>query len=198
MIKMLINPFEKLQTKTLFILGFCGLILGSTLAYLCNARFNGLLSIQFHQDIKFSDPLVDNLINIGSLTVFLFLAGWLINKKTRFVDILNTVMLSRILFYLLVLLNASGSVERITNQILDSIKQSGATTSPDLDTVDLMLLIVFSILAILTLIWKVIILYNGYKVASNARGTRAVILFILAFILAEVCAKSFSALTLTL
>jgi len=53
-----------------------------------------------------------------------------------------------------------------------------------------MILLVFSGIATFTcLIWSIILLFNGFKTATNSKETKHILLFIVALILAEVFSK---------
>ena len=56
-------------------------------------------------------------------------------------------------------------------------------------TSSLMIVIGFGLISILFLVWYIALLFNGFKVASNAKGKTPIVLFILSIILAEVLSK---------
>jgi uncharacterized membrane protein (DUF106 family) len=50
-------------------------------------------------------------------------------------------------------------------------------------------LTITGIISILFFIWYMVLLYNGFKVAAHAKGTKPIVLFILALLLAEALSK---------
>jgi hypothetical protein len=109
------------------------------------------------------------------------------NRKTRVIDLVNAFLISRGPMYFLTLGNVggvlSGTGEKMKNAALNQ-------QLVFLNGLEWTLLIVFGLLSILMIVWSVALLYNGYKVASNAKGSRAVILFILSLLFAEIVSKA--------
>ena len=58
-----------------------------------------------------------------------------------------------------------------------------------ISTPDIILLMLFSFVAICTLIWFSVLLWNGFKVATNAKGIKNIIVFIFTILVAEVISK---------
>ncbi len=190
------KPFEKYSERTLLISGILITLIGSLFGYWFSVRFDGVLDLHFVQIIQLKDPFLDNLINIFSLAFLLFPLAKYLNKKTRFIDILVTVMVARVPFYLFSLTNISGFMSRSAENMLE-ILDPQTTNLQMLDpqiimaaTMDnLFFIIVSSLIAILCIIWYIILLYNGFKTASHAKGTKPIVLFSIALIFAEILSK---------
>jgi hypothetical protein len=184
--KKIYNPFEIFSEKQLLITGTIVLILGSCIGFLFKGRFDGIVDLHFMENVTFSEVLVDNLINTLVVSVFLFLLGRFINSKTRIIDVLNTSLIARIPFYVLPFFNTNNKMIETTDRLLEITSSSSIES---LTPVDLFYVVVFGILALLTLVWFSILLWNGFKVATNAKGTKAVVLFITVVLLAEIVSK---------
>ena len=184
--KKLYNPFEIFSEKQLLIFGIIVLILGSYIGYLFKGRFDGVVDLHFMKNVTLQEVFVDNLINTLLLSVFLFLLGLFINSKTRLIDILNTSLIARIPFYVLPFFNSNNKMIQTTERLME---MTSSNTMESLPAVDVFFIVVFGILALITLIWFSILLWNGFKVATNAKGTKAVVLFITAVLLAEIVSK---------
>lgn len=193
---LLLKPFEKYSEKTLLILGISLTLLGSLLGFYFNARFDGVLDLHFGKNISLQEPFFDNLINVFSLAILLFFLAKYLNGKTRFVDILTTVMIARTPLYLLSLINISGSMSKMSERFLSIIDPENTNNQ----TVDIQkiteitmensfLLAISSIASILCLIWFVALLYNGFKTASHSKGSKPIVLFSIALLLAEILSK---------
>jgi hypothetical protein len=183
-----LKPIEKYSEKTLLLVGALLTLVGSFLAATFNVRYDGVLDAHVVSSLTFYQALLDNLINIFCLVLLLFLAAKYINRKTRFVDLLTTAMIARIPLYLLPLSNMNGAIGKATEELIQF-------TDPQLigqfSIGSWGLIIIFAILALLLLIWFVALLYNGFKVASNAKGTAPIVLFILSLLFAELLSKVF-------
>jgi len=180
---LLFNPFERYSENKLLIIGVIATIIGTYLASVFNFRFNGVLEAHLTTDLTFKQSFIDNLINISSLIVFFYCFGKYMNIKTRFVDIIAIVIISRTPYYLLPLLNIKNIFLNATNEI-KQIKNSELLSQISISNV--IILIVFAIISILMLIWYIALLYNGFKIATNAKKKSSTIFFIVALIAAEI------------
>ncbi|MGY6649978.1 YIP1 family protein [Wenyingzhuangia sp. IMCC45574] len=182
----LFNPFEKYAEKTLIFIGIICTLLGSYLAFLFNARFDGALDFHLNTNPFLTQTFVDNFINVFCLLLPLYIVGKIVNNKTRWIDILSSILVSRIPYSLLPLFNINNTIQNATYKLLE-IQKTG--TIENLSIANLVLIIVFSIVSILFLVWMIALLYNGYKTATNGKGKKPVILFIVALISAEILSK---------
>lgn len=186
----LFNPFKKYQENTLLIVGVLATLIGSLLAYFFYVRFDGAIDLHFTSEINLWQPFIDNFINIASVFIVLFLLSKYQNKKTRAVDILNAVLISRIPYYLLPLLNINNTISGATEQMMTI---AGDTININIEAIPMNALIIISLFALisfLALVWFIILLFNGYKIASNAKGNKQILFFALALILGEIITKA--------
>lgn len=181
------NPFETHSETKLITLGSFVTLVFSIIAYMLYTRFDGLIDMHFSNDIRLMQPLLDNTVNIIACSVFLFALGKYINPKTRFVDILAASIIARIPMYPLLLLNINGYLQNNVKVIVEN------STSPEaiqnIPTDSLIVLLVFALLAIGALIWYMILLYRGFKTATNSKGSKPVALFIITILLIEITTK---------
>jgi hypothetical protein len=183
---LLFKPFEKYSEKTLLLVGVFFTLLGSFFGYVFNVRFDGILDVHIVPNTLFYQALLDNLINIFCLVLFLYISTTYINKKTRGIDILNTALVARAPIYLLPFFNINGVIEKASE---DVIQFANPELIGQISSSNLCIIIVFGITAILFLVWYISLLFNGFKVASNAKGKTPIILFIISLLLAEVLSK---------
>ena len=97
----LYNPFQRLQTGILAVSGTVATILFCFTAYFFKARFDGAIDLHFVDAVEMYEPFIDNIVVIISLSLLLFFAGKIVNRKTRYVDILSVSLIARIPFYFL-------------------------------------------------------------------------------------------------
>jgi len=183
--KIIINPFEKFTEVQLFTLGLILTIGGSLLGYLFNSRFDGVLDLHVTPIVTLAQPFIDNTINTVSLFLLLFILGFIINKKTRLIDVFNTVLIARSPFYLLTLGNIGGFMNSLETKI-----NPENPLDVHFSAVDILVLGVFSMFAVGFLVWFVALLYNGFKTATNLKDTPHKIAFAFAIILAEILSKA--------
>lgn len=185
----LFNPFEKYTESKLLIFGLVITLVGSYLGYLFQGRFDGVIDLHFVPSTNILEPFIDNLINIFSLFIFLFILGKYINPKTRIIDILTTVMVARVPFYLLTFSNYQNFTSDITEKLIASIDFQNPQSGLNLTAFEMVLFVITTVAALSCLVWFVVLLFNGFKIATNSRGIKNNLLFAGAIILAEIVSK---------
>lgn len=183
---LLLHPFEKYSDHLLLITGLSFSFIGVLLAFAFNARFDGFLDLHFVEETTLSQSLLEVLFNIFSGTLVFYIVGRLINNKTRLIDILSVCMIAKIPFYIIPLLNINSLVYNTTikmTALIHSEKANGISTA------DLSIMMAVGIIMILILIWTILLLFNGFKIATNAKETKHTLFFILGIIITEIISK---------
>jgi hypothetical protein len=186
--KRLFNPFEKYTETQLLLFGMLATAGGAVIAWLFKARFDGALDVHFSEHVTPQQTASDLVVDVTTLLLFLWIAAQFINRKIRIVDLLSAVIIARIPFYILPLFNCTGWMSQLGAEVEEQLKAGKQITwvpGPG----ELVLIIVFALVMILLLVWAIALLYNGYRVATNAKGAKAVVLFIAALLLAEIVSK---------
>lgn len=183
---LLFKPFEQYSEKLLIFIGLGMTVLGTFLAQVLNSRFDGAFDLHFIEETLLQQAFIDTFINITSLIFFLYGAALIVNRKTRFVDIITTVTIARIPYYILPLLNMNNKLTDIGTAVLKSVEEDPTAV---LSVEILPWLILTTIVTIGALVWYITLLYNGYKIASNAKKGSHVPLFIAALLSAEIASK---------
>ncbi|MFL9843003.1 hypothetical protein [Flavobacterium rhizosphaerae] len=193
--KIIFNPFEKYPEKALLTLGLLFLIAGSFTGAIFQARYDGVLDTHFVPQKLTVQPFIDIIINTVSLFVVLYPAGYYVNRKSRPIDFLSTILIAPAPFYILPLFNINNFMYSITAPLEQSIT-NGKNMSGDysatftlVDPIALIIILVFSLIALGTLVWFVVLLYNGYKTAANIKTTGQKVFFGAAIIFAEIISK---------
>ncbi|MHA3789867.1 hypothetical protein ACX0HA_16790 [Flavobacterium hauense] len=182
--KLLFNPFEKFDARALLFTGILITVIGSLLGYRYNARFDGVLDVHFSADVKYVEPFSDNVFNIAFLFIALYIFGRIINKKVRPIDILATVMISRLPLYLVCFANVDGKL------FIEAAKAfENGPNALSANPADLMVVAIIGLLMVPFLVWYIALLYNGFKIAVNAKTAKHNLLFALALIIAEILSK---------
>lgn len=184
--KIIFNPFQNYSEKQLITFGILAGIIGCFLALAFNGRFDGVLDLHFIEKTSIFTTVIDLTINIFILSALLFLVGKIVNKKTRFIDIIATSLIAKIPFYFLLFFNVNNKMYLVTEKLIDMVSKNKQINIENSE----MVLLVFSGIATFTcLIWSVILLFNGFKTATNSKEAKHILLFALAIILAEVISK---------
>lgn len=184
--KLLINPFESVSEKKLLVFGIITTILASYLAFLLNGRFDGAIDLHFTENVEMLQPLIDTIINFASLFIFLFIAGKIINPKTRAVDIATPILVAKTPYYILLLFNINNFIYSETSLLVQSADLENPSKMPNINPESLAIILPFALLSIAFLIWFFVLLYYGFKTATNSKTPAHKMYFIGAIILAEI------------
>lgn len=185
-----INPFEKYREIHLLSIGGIATLLGTVIAYLLKGRFDGVLDFHLVDDVSITQAIIDTSVNIICLVTFLFIVSKYINIKTRLIDIISVVIIARIPLYFIPLLTIDNRLKNATDELLQLVNPEKITSlHSEIPTEALVIVMLFAILSLFILSWSIVLLYNGYKTATNALGVKAISLFILALLISEICSK---------
>jgi uncharacterized protein YjeT (DUF2065 family) len=180
MIKKMLNPFEKYTENKLLVFGLVCLIIGSYIGYLFNAYFDSILHISFIKNSGFIATLIQNVIIAILLVIVLYALGKYINPKTRFVDVLNVSLIARIPFYFSSLVNINDSTYILTEKLINN---KFSIENIEFSTSDYLVLLFSTTLGLLLIIWFAILLWNGFKTATNAKTTKEIVLLIISLLI---------------
>lgn len=184
--KLFFNPFSKFSEKALLISGILFLVVGSFIGYYFGVTYDGIFDLHI-STVTLIESLTENVINVVILSLLLFIAGIMINSKTRIIDVLNVALISRFPIYLAGLLANNQRISEISEQLMDSVHQE---TPASVSSSDMMILMLFSAVLILLLAYQLMLMVFGFKTAVNARKLQHWLFFAFALIAAEMISKA--------
>lgn len=184
--KLFFNPFSKFSEKALLISGILFLVVGSFIGYYFGVTYDGIFDVHI-STVTLIESLTENVINVVILSLLLFIAGIIINSKTRIIDVLNVALISRFPIYLAGLFANNQRISEISEQLMDSVHQE---TPASVSSSDMMILMLFSAVLILLLAYQLMLMVFGFKTAVNARKWQHWLLFAFALIAAEMISKA--------
>jgi hypothetical protein len=187
--KTLFNPFEQFSERPLILFGIAATFLLSMTGAYFNARFDGVIDLHFSMPTFFINTLTDNMINIVVLSLALFTLGKFRNKKTRFIDVFSASLISRIPYYFVPFFNWNNIILNESEKLMQQFLTMQPDKVPELESVNMLILVLFAAVSLCFLAWFIYLLYQGYKVATNAKGAVEVVLFGVTLIIAEVFSK---------
>ena len=187
--KVLFNPFEQFSERPLILFGISVTILLSMTGAFFNARFDGVIDLHFSTPTFFINTLTDNAVNIVILSLALFTLGKYRNNKTRFVDVFTASLIARIPYYILPFFNWNNTVLVESEKLLKQFMTVQPGVAPQFESTQMLVLVLFAGFSILFLAWFIYLLYQGYKVATNAKGGIEIVLFGVTILIAEVFSK---------
>ena len=177
MIKKLLNPFAYFEDKALLIIGILAHLIFTYIAKLTNSNFPDFLSIKKGLiDFTFWDLLYQNTRNIAIAILFLFILGKIINKRTRFIDIVNVVLISRIAYYIVFITDFIPIVNNKLNKVTDNIQSNNLSVLQESSTMLVILIVAF--IAIFFICVMFYYLYIGFRTVTNLKTIQQTFAFI--------------------
>ena len=182
--KTIFNPFEKYDEKTLFIVGIAFLILLIPIGYWTNAYFTSIYRISYLEESNLYDIIAPTLISFVSTIIVLYLLGVILYRKTRIIDIVNTVLISQIPIILLLSTEKIHYIKNVGDRVR-IYQENPSIAFPFLDFVILMLVI---FITLGSLIYSFVLFYNGFKTATNIKKWQHITLFcVVTFLTVVIC-----------
>ncbi len=182
--KTIFNPFERYDEKTLFVVGIVFLILLIPIGYWTNAYFSSIYRIAHLETNSIFGIIVPTLISFASPIIILYLLAIILYRKTRIIDIINTVLISQIPLIVLLPTEKITYIKTVGDRVIEYQKHP-SSAFPLLDFT-IMMLVIFITLG--SLIYSIVLFYNGFKTATNIKKWQHITLFcIVTFLTVVIC-----------
>lgn len=179
--KLLFNPFEKFDARALLFVGLLAIMPGVLLAFLLDAHYNGALDMHVGHGTTFVLAFTENVFAIAFLFTGLYIYSYIINKKTRPIDILSTVLIARIPLYITTVAGLLTDAEK-----LEAVMSGNGTIAINDMLPELISLFLVCLLLVPLVIWFFALLYNGVKTASNLKTTKHKVMFAVTLLIIEI------------
>ena len=172
------NPFSRYSEKQLFFVGFVFLIVNSIVCFFTKTQMDSILHFAANTSLSLQTAFLFVIISCLTATLFLFFIALLINKRTRFIDIVTTVLISQVPnFFILLVTKLSGM-----NEVVKKFTSVATNKMTTFETADILLLFVFSLIVLAFVIYTIILLYNGFKTATNFKKWYHISLFVISLL----------------
>ncbi|MDO5637271.1 MAG: hypothetical protein Q4G18_08480 [Myroides sp.] len=182
LLQILKNPFEISSDKSLTTTGIILFTIGITLAYFFQIQLQ-ILRVNPLVKLTITDIIIGHLIVLSALTIVYFILGKIINRKTRLLDILNTILISIAPLYLIFFENINGYMYNEIYQMEEAIKSGGM-----LNIKTSIFSVIISVISISITIYFIYLLFIGFKTATNAKKIwHYVLFFVILFITDLIC-----------
>lgn len=181
--KKLLTPFVYLSGEWTLAAGAVGALATLSVARWGGVTFRGVISSGY------------GALTLGQLTLQL-LAGWVIfsallyaaslfwsKSKVRAVDLFGNQLFARIAFLPMSVVAALPAMRRLSEELL-----AVAPLELNPAALDLPLLLGMALVALLSLVWFFAWSWQGFSVAANLRGGKAVAIYVGCYLLAELAA----------
>lgn len=174
----LFNPFKRIAGIEAFIIGLIIASITALIGSFSGVVFDGIIDVHFDKQLTLGNSFLCTFIDIFTLVLFMYLAGLVVAKGFRFVDMLGTMTLSRAPFILLAISGFIASppdLQSIYNNPFVIFESKG--------------FIVMMLLSIPVTCWVIILMYRAFVIITGKNSSKSLILFIAAFFMAELISK---------
>ena len=168
--KWIYNPFEIIAGWEALVIGVVVMALTAIFGTINHIVFNGVVDVNIGASLSFTASFAMQAVNFLIVFFIFWLAGVCFSKsKTRAIDVAGTMALARVplLFFTLLCF-----LPIVPENIFDF---TGT--------------VIFVIICIPFIVWMVALMYNAYTVSFHLKGSRAVLSFIGALLIAEIISK---------
>ena len=176
--KLVFNPFSRIAGLEAFGLGLFFVVLMGIIGTFSHTIFDGVLDIHIVRDSTLANSFIMLGVDILALTLIMWIAGLIISRNIRFIDILGTMTLSKAPL-LLASIAAFFTKVPDTNTIMHNPMVLLSSVS----------FIVVMILIIPITIWSIALMYNALKVSCGVKGGKLTAAFIIGLFVAEIVSK---------
>lgn len=180
LLQLLKNPFALVEDKKLFLVGISTFIVGIFLAYYFQLQ-QQILRLNISETPNLKQVIIWHVIIVASLTIVYLILGKIINKKTRFIDILNTVLIALIPIYITFFQNFNNFLSEETAKMLNALKDGSIySQSPPI------LFIFVGLAGLVFFIYYIYLLFIGFKTATNSKKIWHYTLFFVLLIITDI------------
>ena len=177
MIKKLLNPFAFFNDKILLVIGIVAHFVFTYVAKLSDSFFPDFLSIKKNgTPYTYIDLLYQNTRNLLIAIVLLYILGKIINKRTRIIDIVNVVLISRIAYYIVFITDFIPIVNNNMEKVLKGVTTNNLAVLQETSTMIVVLIVAF--VAIFFICVMFYYLYIGFKTVTNLKTIQQTFAFI--------------------
>lgn len=171
--KTIFNPFLKFDDKKLLIAGILFFILNIFGSYYAESINDSIFHYSgLSEDQEILDVAKINTLSYLLAVVVIFILGKIFNGRTRFIDILNTILISQIPLMITICINGLPFYKKALGNLSENL-----ATPEKINVGDMALLTFGGFISLILLIYSIVLYYNGFKTATNIKKWQHIVLF---------------------
>ena len=186
-----LNPSEYIAGGTALMIGLLAMIAAAIGGHFVKANFDGVVDLHLGKEApmwyQISEPVISWLI----FSMLLYIAGKIFSASSfRIVDVFGTQAFARIAMIPAIPLSYFATLPLKNSDLLNRLSNPShdlALSSTDISS--LITVGLLSIPALLFIICAIMWMYKAYSTSCNIKGTKAIMSFIGALIIAEIISK---------
>lgn len=193
--KQFVNPYEDNSERSLLILGLSFFVIGSILSYYRTILFDGIINVHSVGDLSLTAAFYNNFANVILLSVILFYYGVLIYEKTRLIDVVNVVLISRIVIYLISPVVSIPFIKNSTHKLVEEL-QEGKFEPLNTPFADMLSMVTMGFVSIALLVYFFYLMIVGMQITMNSKKIgHSIFTVIIIFFVDTICHLYFPYLT---
>lgn len=179
-LKIIFNPFEKFNAKLLLFVGITFLVINIYASYLFGFLQNSIFHYGFvGKNSTFPDSVKISILSYLAGIVGLFVLGKIFNRKTRMIDITNAVLISQIPLAFSILIGGILFIKNILSPIEKLATENKIQELQNIPKMDIFIICCYTFVVIWCLIYGIILIYNGFRTATNIKKWQQIAIFII-------------------
>lgn len=171
------NPFTRLAGWPALGLGLLAALLMAVIGSYSQVCFDGVIDVHF-KTTNLPQALSLVGISLASLVVVFWIAGLIVAKPFRFIDLAGTLSLAKAPFLIMALVGFL-----VTPPDAQSIMANPMVIVQNTGFLGVL------ILSLPIMVWCIVLMHNAYKVSCGLKGSPLTISFIVALFVAEALSK---------
>ncbi|WP_337085111.1 YIP1 family protein [Elizabethkingia anophelis] len=173
--KTLFNPFEKYSEYKLLLFGILFFILTPFVSYYTQNRMTSFMRFDRPEEVlTLKSSFLYCSISITCIILILYLIAVAFNRRSRFLDITNTILVSNAINIPILLLTHLIDVNK-------AFSSDGVNENFYQYIINLLFIIVITAIVISLVIYSIVLFFNGFKTATNIKKLPQIILFVFIF-----------------
>lgn len=185
MFKKLFNPFTHVAGIRSLFWGVKIILITSILGYFFNIHFPDVISVKMCSNYSLWYFLIQSFSNWIIISLIFYISSLLFSKsKIRVIDMFGTQALARFPYLLAPFTGISQAPIVVSEYILYTFLGMGDPV--EITSGQIAITIIMILVTLLLTIWLIALMFNAFKVSSNIKGAKSVILFIIGLILSMV------------
>ena len=173
--KTLFNPFEKYSEYKLLLFGILSFILTPFVSYYTQNRMTSFMRFDSPEEVlTLKSSFLYCSVSIVSIILILYLIAIVFNKRSRFIDITNTILVSNAINIPILLLTHLIDVNK-------AFSSDGINENFYQYIINLLFIILITAFVISLVIYSIVLFFNGFKTATNIKKLPQIILFVFIF-----------------
>lgn len=174
---LMINPFSRIAGWEAFAIGFVVVVVSAVIGKYSLVCFDGTIDIHLAQKLTFGGAIGMQFISTFTLVLVMCIAGMIVSKSFRCVDILGTITFARVPLLIPTLIGFFVHLPNPTEIIANPL----SLLSP--------LSIMFALLTIVVVVWNITLVVNAIKVSCNIKGGKLAGTIIIGLLVSEIISK---------